>query len=197
MRCVRSTLLVCCALLSACSVDRLPLVAEELLSDGGESDATFHWEDANQTDPDAASDAASEIDARLDDASLDDAHVSDAGATQDASSDAGTDAQDPVDAYVPPPRYAGTCMTDHDCEMDEVCVRSEGLLGAHSYCAQRCTEATDCSAGPAGSATPRCSSGRCRLPCDAVIGSGCPRSMTCQDLLLILPADDGTCTFQE
>jgi hypothetical protein len=108
------------------------------------------------------------------------------------------DASEGTDAGVTVVRYAGACGTDHDCELDEICVRSEGLLISHSYCAQRCAKDQDCVAGPRGSGAPRCtSSGRCRLPCDAVIGEGCPPSMVCQDLLLILPANDGTCTFEE
>lgn len=195
MRCVHSTLMVCCGLLFACTVDRVPLASEQLQSDSGESDAVFQWRDARQADVDAA-DAYVEADSSDGTDAAQDAEVIDAGS--DASYvDAGSDAQQEVDAKVPTPRYVGPCVTDHDCELDEVCVRSEGLFNTHSYCAQRCTGDVQCTARPLGADPARCTSGRCRLPCDAVIGAGCPSTMTCQDLLLILPADDGTCTFQE
>jgi hypothetical protein len=54
MRCLKRTLWLCCALLLACSVDRMPLTSESLVADAADLDAGT---------PDAEVDAASTPDA--------------------------------------------------------------------------------------------------------------------------------------
>lgn len=191
------TTLVSCALLHACAVDRLPLTAAELHTDAAANDEPDAPDvpDVNVS-VDAGNDSA--FDPEATDANASDAtSLADAELERDAATE--VDAQLPVvDAYVPPLRFEGPCATDHDCNLDEICVRSDSLVNSLSYCAQRCQTNTDCDTGPAGSGAPRCtSSGRCRLPCDAVLGDGCPASMVCQDLLILLPGGDGTCSFQQ
>lgn len=190
-----------CVLMAACSLDRTPLTAAELTSDSGDTGALLGTPDAAL--PYFDSDAAVAPDSHVSDSAVHDAGVADAifidrdasdGATTvDAGGDATVTA---VDAYVAPPRYVGACTLG--CGDDESCLQTNGLLVQHSYCAQRCESDRDCASGPSGAAAPRCSSqGFCRLPCDAVLGKGCPDGMVCLDALLILPGGDGTCAFRQ
>lgn len=193
----RLTVVLCllCGWLSACSVDRVPIVTSELTSDGGDSDAWFHDPDAHVPQTDAAADAALQADATELDAAVTEPDASQADAAIEV--DAGTDSAVDVDAHVAPPqRFEGSCALG--CDADETCVRSTALLSKRSYCAQHCNDDRDCGPGPIGADSPRCSSqGLCRLPCDAVLGAGCPSDMMCLDALLIVPGGDGTCAFVE
>jgi hypothetical protein len=191
---LRATMLWC-VLLSACNLNRAPIASAELDSDGGDTGALLEAPDANVADEDANTDVALEADASVSDASLVDSAITehDAG---DAAVTANDAAVVEVDAYVPPPRYAGSCLLG--CEFDESCVQTNGLLTKHSYCAQHCASDHDCAAGPTGASAPRCSAqGFCRIPCDAVLGKGCPTNMVCLDALLIVPGGDGTCAFRQ
>lgn len=188
--------LVCGSVLmlgSACNVDRFPLQSAELTSDSGVDDSTV----------DAAGDVLADADLDAEDPgeNVPDAST-DANVTGDAGAEVptdggitGTDARPEVDAYVPPPRFAGSCNAG--CLSDENCVRTTGLFEKRSYCAQTCRDDRDCGPAPAGAATPRCTEGLCRLPCDAVLGSGCPSQMVCVDALFILPGGNGSCAFVE
>jgi len=200
---VLQTMVVSCVLLSACTLDRAPLAGAALDSDGGDTGALVQAPDSDLIDLDATIVA----DARTADSDLTDSAVSDS-ATGDATnidSDAGDAAVVAVDsgvvivgvdAQTPPPRYEGSC--ELGCQEDESCVQTNGLTAKHSYCAQRCQSDTDCAAGPTGASAPRCSSqGYCRLPCDAVLGKGCPTGMVCIDALVILPGGDGSCAFRQ
>lgn len=197
-RCALWTLWLACAsalvLGSACNVNRLPLQSAELVGDSGFNEAL---EDAGAEPLDAEIDAEKPDETVLDAAVDTDAARADGGGP--ISTDAGvtgTDAPPVVDAYVPPQRFASSCLAG--CADDESCVRTTGLFEKRSYCAQACSEDRDCGPAPAGGVTPRCSSqGLCRLPCDAVLGAGCPSDMVCLDALLILPGGDGTCAFVE
>lgn len=180
---------------SGCNVNRLPLQSAELTSDSGLHELPL--EDSGSEPVDAAVDGESPIENVLDASVADALVVEDTGVVHvpTDSGVTGIDAPPTLDAYVPPPRFAGSCNTG--CAEDESCVRTSGLFEKRSYCAQTCTEDRDCGPAPTGGAAPHCTQGLCRLPCDAVLGSGCPRDMVCVDALFILPGGNGSCAFVE
>lgn len=196
---VLGTTMVWCVLLTACNLNRAPITSAELTSDGGDTGALLEAPDSDLPDANADTDVALGADAHVIDSAADDATVTgtDAGDAAVPTSDAAVDATAvDVDAYVPPTRYIGSC--ELGCMTDESCVQTNGLLTKHSYCAQHCASDRDCAAGPTGASAPRCSSqGFCRLPCDAVLGAGCPDNMVCLDALVLLPGGDGSCAFKQ
>lgn len=119
----------------------------------------------------------------------------DGGGDASGVQDAGLDAAAADAGPEPVPRYAGACDNDKACADDELCVRTQGLSGQASYCAQTCDSDADCAPGPTGANSPECTRmDQCHIPCEIIVDSSCPDGMRCRDTFLFLST--GSCVFE-
>lgn len=197
--CRLSLLLVPGCILGGCTFDRTPRVHDDAYAYGDGLDGTagmaMDFElsglPGEQEPPDAAV-APADVPADMD------VTAADQESPPIDPSEAMRDDGAVVPAAPDPPRYVGACATDRDCQPDETCIGSQGLLASGSYCAAECQADADCAPGPAGSPAPECAmstggAGQCHLPCDALAANVCADTMMCRDALAFLSS--GSCVF--